>query len=135
MKTIRRLRYSIYAGILIMLLVTISVATVMFVSSSGQDKLIKKVDRIAPQLMEQYKVPGAAMALVGDGEVVWSSGYGLADKDLGVPVIGDTVFQVALDLESRHLLGCDEAGGKRPPGVGCACRAIPDPLASAPFRF
>ncbi len=95
MKTIRRLRYSIYAGILILLLVTISVATVMFVSSSGQDKLIKKVDRIAPQLMEQYKVPGAAMALVGDGEVVWSSGYGLADKDLGVPVIGDTVFQVA----------------------------------------
>src|SRR5512139_2555671 len=94
MKTKKRSRYSIHASILILLLVAISVATTMFASSSGHDNLIKKVDRIAPQLLEQYKVPGAAMGLVWEGEVVWSEGYGLEDKERSMPVTGDTVFQV-----------------------------------------
>jgi CubicO group peptidase (beta-lactamase class C family) len=89
MKTKKRSRYSLLVIILIMLLVAI------FLLFSGQDRLAKKLDRIAPQLLEKYKVPGVAMGLVWDGEVVWSAGYGLADKERGVPVTGDTVFQVA----------------------------------------
>ena len=89
MKTNRRSRYSLLVIILIMLLVAI------FLSYSGQDRLAKKLDRIAPQLLEHYKVPGAAIALVRNGEVVWSKGYGLADKERGVPVTVNTVFQVA----------------------------------------
>jgi CubicO group peptidase (beta-lactamase class C family) len=45
--------------------------------------------------MEKYRVPGTAASLVRNGEVVWSEGYGLADRDRGVPVTADTVFQVA----------------------------------------
>jgi len=56
-----------------MLLVAILAAIATFVSYSGQDKLIKKIDQNAPQLLEQYKVPDAAIALVRDGEVVWSA--------------------------------------------------------------
>jgi CubicO group peptidase (beta-lactamase class C family) len=95
MKTNTRLRYSLLGIILIMLLVAILAATATLVSYSGQDTLIKKIDQNAPQLLEQYKVPGATIALVQDGEVVWSAGYGLADKAQGIPVTVDTVFQVA----------------------------------------
>jgi CubicO group peptidase (beta-lactamase class C family) len=54
-----------------------------------------KLDELVPQLLEENDVPGAAVALVGDGEVAWSAGYGLADRERGVPVTADTVFQVA----------------------------------------
>lgn len=95
MKTRTRLYYSILVSILILLLVAISAAVVLFVSSSGQENAVKKMDQIAPQLLERYQVPGEALGLVWNGEVVWSAGYGLADKERDVPVTGDTVFQVA----------------------------------------
>jgi len=34
------------------------------------------------------------MALVGGGQVVWSRGYGMADKEAHIPVDASTVFQV-----------------------------------------
>jgi len=33
----------------------------LILSYSGQDRLAKKLDQIAPQLLEHYKVPGAAI--------------------------------------------------------------------------
>jgi CubicO group peptidase (beta-lactamase class C family) len=74
---------------------TIALVVVVFFYYSGQDNLARKMEQATPQLLEQYKVPGAALALVHDGEVVWSQGYGLADKDRGIPVTDDTIFQVA----------------------------------------
>lgn len=57
--------------------------------------VVAKLDELVPQLLEENDVPGAAVALVWDGEVAWSAGYGLADRERGVPVTADTVFQVA----------------------------------------
>lgn len=53
------------------------------------------IDRRAPELMERLGVPGAALAIVSDGEVVWAQGYGLADRASGRPVGPETVFQAA----------------------------------------
>ena len=41
-----------------------------------------------------FEVPGAAVALVRDGRLTWSEGYGQADLARGVAVTPDTVFQV-----------------------------------------
>jgi CubicO group peptidase (beta-lactamase class C family) len=41
-----------------------------------------------------YDVPGVAVALVRDGHVTWSKGYGQAEAARGVPVTPDTIFQV-----------------------------------------
>ena len=41
------------------------------------------------------RTPGAAVAVVQNGEVVFASGYGSADLDHGVPVTPETVFNVA----------------------------------------
>ena len=39
--------------------------------------------------------PGAALAVVLDGEIVYSKGYGCAQLEYGVPITPDTVFHVA----------------------------------------
>ena len=41
-----------------------------------------------------FDVPGVAVALVRDGKLTWSKGYGKADKRSGQAVTADTVFQV-----------------------------------------
>jgi CubicO group peptidase (beta-lactamase class C family) len=48
---------------------------------------------IAAQLREQH-IPGLALAVIRDGRVVKSQGYGLANIELGVPVTPETVFQL-----------------------------------------
>jgi CubicO group peptidase (beta-lactamase class C family) len=81
--------------VLIVLTIALVVAIFFYCSYSGQDILTSKMEQATPQLMKQYKVPGAALVLVRNGEVVWSQGYGLADKARGIPVTDDTVFQAA----------------------------------------
>lgn len=45
-------------------------------------------------LMSAEAVPGAAVAVVADGEVIFERGYGLADLSSGRPVTPDTVFGI-----------------------------------------
>jgi CubicO group peptidase (beta-lactamase class C family) len=54
-----------------------------------------QLDDQMPQWLQQYHVPGVAVALVRNGGVVWSKGYGIADEARGLPITNDTVFQVA----------------------------------------
>ena len=45
--------------------------------------------------MDRWQVPGLAMAVVKDSDVVLSRGYGLREIDVGSPVNADTVFPIA----------------------------------------
>jgi CubicO group peptidase (beta-lactamase class C family) len=40
-------------------------------------------------------MPGAAVAVVRNGEIVFSRGYGLANLEYGIPITNETVFHVA----------------------------------------
>lgn len=51
------------------------------------------------------KVPGAALAVVDDGELVWSGGFGLADPSRRVAVSASTVFQAASISKPVTALG------------------------------
>lgn len=84
-----QIRYFVLIALMIVL------GVVIFFYYSGQDNLARQMEQATPQLLEQYKVPGAALALVRNGELVWSQGFGLADKARDIPVTDDTVFQVA----------------------------------------
>ena len=55
----------------------------------------RQLDALVPALLQRYAVPGASVAVVHGGEVVWAQGYGLADKTQGRTVTPDTIFQVA----------------------------------------
>lgn len=51
------------------------------------------LDRRVPALLRRYHTAGAAVAVIDQGEVVWSAGYGVADRATGTPVGPSTVFE------------------------------------------
>lgn len=44
--------------------------------------------------LDAFRVPGAAVAVVHDGDVVLSRGYGVRDREAGAPVTDSTVFPI-----------------------------------------
>jgi CubicO group peptidase (beta-lactamase class C family) len=54
-----------------------------------------RLNLTVPRLMRKYACPGAALALIEDGKVVWVKGYGWAVTKEHRRVNRDTIFQVA----------------------------------------
>jgi CubicO group peptidase (beta-lactamase class C family) len=75
------------------------------------------VDDIAvyiEQVMEEWKIPGLAIAVVKDGEVILSKGYGYRDVDEQRPVTARTLFAIGSITKSFTvtLLGMIQDEGK-----------------------
>lgn len=51
--------------------------------------------RISRWALAEYAVPGAAIALVQDGQLTLAEGFGVRDLATGAPTTADTVFQLA----------------------------------------
>lgn len=45
--------------------------------------------------MKHYGIPGVSIAVIHNGEIAWSKGYGVADKETKAPVTTQTLFQAA----------------------------------------
>jgi len=56
---------------------------------------IAALERAIPELMETAGIPGMSIALIKDGEVIWSRGLGIKNTKTGKPVKDDTVFEAA----------------------------------------
>jgi len=52
-------------------------------------------DRVIPELMRKWDIPGAAVAMARDGRVTVSRGYGWADIEMKRPVQPDSLFRIA----------------------------------------
>lgn len=76
-------------------------------------------DRLIPDLMEKWEIPGGAIAVVRDGRLVLAKGYGLADVEDEEFVQPDSLFRIAsiskpvtavavLNLMEEGLLDLDE---------------------------
>jgi CubicO group peptidase (beta-lactamase class C family) len=52
------------------------------------------VDERMGDLLDYSSVPGASLALIHQGEVVWEKGYGWADRAQEIPMQSDTLFPV-----------------------------------------
>ena len=59
------------------------------------DQFIDRLDQMIPKLLDKYKTIGTAIALIHNREIVWLKGYGLEDKETGIKITGNTVFQAA----------------------------------------
>lgn len=81
-------RARIYAGLLALMATSVSVAGAAL--PPGLD-----VDRLVERTMAAYAVPGIAVGIVKDGELVFAKGYGV--REIGKPgrVDADTLFGVA----------------------------------------
>jgi CubicO group peptidase (beta-lactamase class C family) len=82
------------------------------------DAVVADLEAFVPAYMEQQGVPGVSIALVRDGRVVWTKGFGVTNLLTGKPVTPDTTFKVAsnskvvtayiaLRLVDRGLLALD----------------------------
>src|SRR5947209_10079870 len=63
--------------------------------SDEATRFVRQLDSFLPKRMHELRIPGAAVALVDHGEVVWSKGYGVADKATDAAVTPETAFQAA----------------------------------------
>jgi CubicO group peptidase (beta-lactamase class C family) len=67
-------------------------------SSDVQDapiaELVRELDRLAVDAMADWKVPGAAFAVVQDGKVALASAYGQRDVESNLPVTATTQFVI-----------------------------------------
>src|SRR5580693_4786860 len=55
---------------------------------------IPEFERLIVEVMEEWKVPGLAVAVVQNGEVAFISPYGLRDVEAGLKVTAGTQFQL-----------------------------------------
>jgi len=87
--------------------------------SEPTDVIIADLEDYIPDYMQAKNIPGVAIALIRDGETVWTQGFGVANSITRVPVAPDTAFEVAsnskvvsayiaLRLVDRGILSLDE---------------------------
>ncbi|MGC2153430.1 MAG: serine hydrolase domain-containing protein, partial [Terriglobales bacterium] len=71
---------------------------VLFLSSSllaANSPDLRDFDAYVQKVMNDWKVPGAAIVIVKDGKVILSKGYGLRDVKNNLPVTEHTLFPIA----------------------------------------
>jgi N-acyl-D-amino-acid deacylase len=56
---------------------------------------LARFDEWMKEFMAEHKVPGGALAIVRDGNVVYSRGFGWADRETKEPVAPDALFRIA----------------------------------------
>ncbi|MDA0714765.1 MAG: serine hydrolase [Bacteroidetes bacterium] len=59
-----------------------------------------RIDSYMEQAIKDWNIPGAAIAIVKDGEVMLSKGYGIADMATGAKVSDKTLFAIASNTKA-----------------------------------
>lgn len=59
------------------------------------ETVIADLEHYIPERMRKGDIPGLAIALIHDGEMVWTKGFGVANTVTGQPVTPETVFEAA----------------------------------------
>jgi len=54
-----------------------------------------QADDVVKAELQRQRIPGLALAVVKDGKIIKATGYGFANRKLGIPVGADTVFKIA----------------------------------------
>lgn len=75
----------------------ISVASLVFSFVQAQeitDELLTEFEKDFQTTMQTFSVPGSAVAIVQNGEIVYTKGFGVRSLETGEPVTTETVFRV-----------------------------------------
>ncbi len=60
-----------------------------------QETLINELENTIPRLMEKADIPGLSIAVIRDGKIMWSKGFGIKNTKTGEKVSDNTVFEAA----------------------------------------
>jgi CubicO group peptidase (beta-lactamase class C family) len=63
--------------------------------SEPVDAVVADLQTYIPQRMREVGVPGLSIALIRDGQIAWTEGFGVANTITRRPVTADTAFEVA----------------------------------------
>jgi CubicO group peptidase (beta-lactamase class C family) len=74
-------------------------------SSESITAFIPELERLITEAMDEWKVPGLAVAVVQNGEVAFLRASGLRDVETGLTVTTDTQFQIASVTKSFNATG------------------------------
>jgi CubicO group peptidase (beta-lactamase class C family) len=96
-----------------------------------------EIEKIFAEAVEKQHVPGAAIGIVVDGELVFAKGFGVRDIPAKAPVDADTVFRIAsmtksftavaiLKLRDEGKLGLDDPVSKYVPELLGLAKATGD---------
>src|SRR5687768_16803448 len=55
----------------------------------------REIERLSEQVVQQSRIPGMAIAIIENGQVISLKGYGVVDSKSSEPVGTDTVFRLA----------------------------------------
>jgi len=61
---------------------------------------IQGIDEFIDSVMKEWKIPGLAIAVIKDGQVLLSKGYGLRDVENKLPVTPQTLFAIGSNTKS-----------------------------------
>ncbi len=74
----------------------IGIAVLMLPAAAAEVKSnLNGFDDFMAAAMKEFKVPGAAVAVVKDGKIILSKGYGYRNEEQRLPVTGATLFPIA----------------------------------------
>jgi CubicO group peptidase (beta-lactamase class C family) len=93
---INNMRFSIR----FILLATILTFSLSSFSQNSINEKLNELDEYFEQAGEDWEVPGLAVAIVKNDEIVFSKGYGTKNVETGEPVDGNTLFAIASNTKA-----------------------------------
>jgi CubicO group peptidase (beta-lactamase class C family) len=63
-------------------------------------KQLKDLSDYYEQSREDFEVPGLAVAIVKNGEIIFSEGFGVTDVSVNIPVDGESMFAIASNTKA-----------------------------------
>ncbi len=90
----------------IVLLVSLLLAAISIQFAQAQDaptvtdELVAEFTQLITEEMAHFYVPGAAVAIIEDGEVIFAQGFGLRDVENNLPFTTETLFRVGSTTKS-----------------------------------
>lgn len=90
----RRLWWHTTVLLAVLILCFASGARAQTPSSKPARSTVEGLEQFVPEQLERWKVPGMAIAVVQNGQVIYSRGFGLRDVKRKLPVTTKTVFPI-----------------------------------------
>jgi CubicO group peptidase (beta-lactamase class C family) len=90
---------------------------------TDHSKVKKWIEYIVPKYMQDFKIPGMSVAVVKEGETIYSEGFGARDPQRNLPATPDTLYGIGsitksfvaiaiMQLEEQGLLRVDDPVSK-----------------------
>lgn len=81
-------------NLIFLIALSVSVALSAQEESKSTEQFVSEIDKKIPQLLNDFLVPGAAIAIIKNGEVILQKGYGISDIEKEVKVTSKTGFNL-----------------------------------------